>query len=63
MYSVDGIVLEPCPFCDSDNVRLVKGSSDFLGERMFVECGDCSARGPIEYFPEKAANAWNERHC
>lgn len=35
--------LKPCPFCGKNNAFVER--ADFSG--CFVQCGDCSARGPV----------------
>ena len=52
------IPLEPCPFCGSNNVELVNGTHYDIA---FVECGDCTAKGPVEEDEDDAVDNWNQR--
>lgn len=54
--------LEPCPFCGSDNLRIMGG----IGK--YVKCRDCEASsghlpgGACSADEQRAAEAWNMRH-
>ena len=54
----DKFHLEPCPFCASHNVELVEGTHYDIA---YVECGDCTARGPVEEETDDALDNWNQR--
>lgn len=45
----------PCPFCGSDQVRLVVEGFSCL------QCEQCSAKGPTYYRATAAIEGWNER--
>ncbi len=51
--------LKHCPFCNSSSVELHSGGTDM----RWVNCGLCSARGPVAEgydAAERAASMWNE---
>ncbi len=48
--------LNPCPFCQSKNVRLVEIPDD--ENLAYAQCGDCKVRGPHGK-PAWAAACWN----
>ena len=50
------IHVEPCPFCNSDNVEF-----DEAGIAYVVFCVDCEAQGPVAGELKKAVEKWNER--
>lgn len=58
-----GPALLPCPFCGSEDVSASYCTSmeSALPKYHMVECGDCSALGPTETDPQRAALIWNRR--
>ena len=50
--------LEPCPFCGSPDVRIVRALSP---RSRSVYCGQCEAEGPHGESGEKAVKLWNTR--
>lgn len=61
---VQPIVLLPCPFCGSSDLRIV-GDAD--GFTQFVSCENCQTTGPsnpngsYETSQRDVVNAWNQR--
>ena len=65
--------LKPCPFCGSERVKIVTGSSmlalKYQGMIRTVGCGECGANGgiyntlalPVKVAEEKAVESWNKR--
>jgi Lar family restriction alleviation protein len=60
--------LLPCPFCDSEDVKLTSASSTSMPDTWyFVECQKCGARGPMvsvcddEHPEETARRGWNDQ--
>jgi len=53
MTTINGIELEPCPFCGSDDI----GYDDEYGR---VIC-ECSAGGPFSTRMQSAIELWNKR--
>lgn len=49
--------LDPCPFCDSDNLKIVR----FSPRRVFVNCARCEADGPMGRNEGHARELWNQR--
>ena len=50
--------LEPCPFCESENVAVQRQSDSF---DYRVMCFDCTGTGPVGYLKEQAIQEWNRR--
>ena len=55
-------MLARCPFCGSDDVRVVQNNdSDFFyNERYWAECTGCCAEGPVCDGPIEAERRWAE---
>ena len=55
------IELKPCPFCGSENVRVVSQTLEayFLG--YIVHCDGCGVETKHFFDEQKAAEAWNRR--
>lgn len=57
--------LEPCPFCTQEEVGIVERClqfSDRILVRVFVECGECGARGKVweDHIPyDEIEDHWN----
>ena len=53
--------LRPCPFCDSDDVRLVVDDCRSCAAGIYAKCWCCEARGPDRDTKTEAADAWDAR--
>jgi len=59
--------LKPCPFCESEDLRipkLPKISNDLTTFKMIptcVSCMKCGADGPKAAYVDDVEKAWNER--
>ncbi len=54
--------LKPCPFCNSDNLRVsknFKNDGKLTMINCFVCCEDCGANGPTIVYVEDPIKAWN----
>ncbi len=58
----DPIELLPCPFCGYKKMSVddISGDRDPDGPKFWVECGYCSAQGPVAT-EEESISIWNER--
>lgn len=52
--------LKPCPFCGSDNLKLISYNS-IAGVCKMVECMQCFAQVPSRATKKEAIEAWNKR--
>lgn len=52
--------LLPCPFCGSENLKIVSYNS-IAGACKMVECMDCFAEVPCRATKKEAIDAWNRR--
>ena len=53
----------PCPFCGADAGMLVFGGEELTvgGDRFFIQCTNCNARGPSNPELINAPLHWNFR--
>ena len=53
--------LDPCPFCGADRGELTdRYQSEYITE-CWIECAECTARGPHEILIQEAVDGWNKR--
>ena len=56
------ITLKPCPFCGTDDLRLVDNYNGGLRKMYHVECNRCHARSQQSFdSPNGAIQSWNRR--
>lgn len=53
--------LKPCPFCGSNEIRIIDSITNFNIPVTYVICCNCQSRGASKREKQKAINMWNTR--
>ena len=53
--------LKPCPFCGSEDLRVIYKIENNSPKIFMVFCEICCAEGPFDLTETEAIDAWNKR--